>query len=302
MGPARHGSVQAALSAPGSGARRCPVDRQQLGVSRRDGTRHSCARAQPGPASAIGLIDLSDPGSPGAKPRAARSAAPAASCDAARYRSRPQSGWSSDISKLPTTRKGVYLNLYEILYLFARYPNAWMVSRKDNAALAQHLFRHALALHAIESGTLVVHQDRGAPMIAHSYRDFLDNHGIRRTCSRPRVSNDNPFSEAHFKTLKYSLAYPGRFEGIDPARDWLSDFMHGYSHLPMPGWPTSPRPRSLRAHRHRTRAAPGGSRRLPRQSPRRISRRPTHCGSTTAGGRHQTGRRRYPNSHSLYED
>jgi len=147
----------------------------------------------------------------------------------------PNEGWSWDISKLPTTRKGVYLNLYEILDLFSRYPVAWMVSHKENAALAQHLFRHALARHAIQPGTLVVHQDRGAPMIAQSYRDFLDSHGVRRSYSRPRVSNDNPFSEAHFKTVKYSPGYPGRFEGIDQARDWMSEFMAGYKHRPHDG-------------------------------------------------------------------
>ncbi|MBK1727300.1 IS3 family transposase [Halorhodospira neutriphila] len=147
----------------------------------------------------------------------------------------PNQGWSWDISKLPTTRKGVYLNLYEVLDLFSRYPVAWMVSRKENGGLAQHLFRHALERHAIEPGALVVHQDRGAPMIAQSYREFLDSHGVRRSYSRPRVSNDNPFSEAHFKTLKYSPGYPGRFEGIDHAREWLAAFMEGYKHRPHEG-------------------------------------------------------------------
>lgn len=147
----------------------------------------------------------------------------------------PNQGWSWDISKLPTTRKGVYLNLYEVLDLFSRYPVAWMVSHKENAGLAQHLFRHALERHAIEPGSLVVHQDRGAPMIAQSYREFLDSHGVRRSYSRPRVSNDNPFSEAHFKTIKYSPSYPGRFEGIDHAREWLAAFMEGYKHRPHEG-------------------------------------------------------------------
>ncbi|MBK1728809.1 DDE-type integrase/transposase/recombinase [Halorhodospira halophila] len=77
----------------------------------------------------------------------------------------PNEGWSWDISKLPTVRKGVYLNLYEVLDLFSRYPVAWMISRKENAALAQHLFREALERYAIRPGELTVHQDRGAPMI-----------------------------------------------------------------------------------------------------------------------------------------
>jgi len=147
----------------------------------------------------------------------------------------PNEGWSWDISKLPTVQKGVYLNLYEILDLFTRYPIAWMVSHKENAALAQHLFRQALARHAIQPGDLIVHQDRGAPMIAQSYREFLDSHGVRRSYSRPRVSNDNPFSEAHFKTLKYSPGYPGRFQDIGHARAWIGAFMETYKHRPHDG-------------------------------------------------------------------
>ncbi|MBK1728807.1 integrase core domain-containing protein [Halorhodospira halophila] len=72
-------------------------------------------------------------------------------------------------------------------------------------------------------------------MIAQSYREFLDSHGVRRSYSRPRVSNDNPFSEAHFKTIKYSPGYPGRFQGIDHAREWMSAFMESYKHRPHEG-------------------------------------------------------------------
>ncbi len=147
----------------------------------------------------------------------------------------PNESWSWDITKLPTVRKGVYLNLYQILDLFTRYPIAWMVSHKENAALAQHLFRHALERHAIQPGALVVHQDRGAPMIAQTYRAFLDSYGVRRSYSRPRVSNDNPFSEAQFKTLKYSPGYPGRFAGAEHARSWVAAFMEAYKHRPHDG-------------------------------------------------------------------
>lgn len=147
----------------------------------------------------------------------------------------PNVAWSWDISKLATITRGVYLNLYQILDLFSRYPIAWMISRKENAGLAQHLFANALAAHAIEPGSLVVHQDRGAPMIAHSYRDFLDAYGVRRSYSRPRVSNDNPFSESYFKTVKYSPAYPGRFQDADHACAWMSDFIADYKNRPHEG-------------------------------------------------------------------
>lgn len=147
----------------------------------------------------------------------------------------PNQAWSWDITKLPTRQPRVYLNLYMVLDLFSRFPVAWMISRKENAALAQHLFRHALTNHRIEPDHLVIHQDRGAPMIAHSYRDFLDAFGVRRSYSRPRVSNDNPFSESYFKTLKYSPGYPKRFADIDAARRWVAAFVTDYQHRPHEG-------------------------------------------------------------------
>jgi putative transposase len=147
----------------------------------------------------------------------------------------PNQAWSWDITRLPTLQRGVYLNLYQVLDLFSRYPVAWMISRKENASLAQHLFEHAFNAHGIEPDTLVVHQDRGAPMIAHSYRDFLEGFGVRRSYSRPRVSNDNPFSESQFKTLKYSPGYPRRFTDIDHARAWVSGFIAEYKSRPHEG-------------------------------------------------------------------
>lgn len=147
----------------------------------------------------------------------------------------PNQAWSWDITKLPTFERGVYLNLYQVLDLFSRYPVAWMISGKENAALARHLFAQALSAHRIEPDTLVIHQDRGAPMIAHSYREFLDGYGVRRSYSRPRVSNDNPYSEAQFKTMKYSPSYPGRFRDIDHARAWVCGFINEYKHRPHAG-------------------------------------------------------------------
>lgn len=143
--------------------------------------------------------------------------------------------WSWDITKLPTLQPRRYLNLYLVLDLFSRFPVAWTISRKENAAVAQHLFSHALESHAIEPGRLVVHQDRGAPMIAHGYREFLDAFGVRRSYSRPRVSNDNAFSESCFKTIKYSPGYPGRFADIDAARAWVAGFIADYQHRPHEG-------------------------------------------------------------------
>lgn len=148
---------------------------------------------------------------------------------------RPNEAWTWDITKLPTLVPRAYLNLYLVLDLLSRFPVAWMISTKENAALAQHLFRKALEQHRIEPGQLTVHQDRGAPMIAHSYREFLDGFGVRRSYSRPRVSNDNPFSEAVNKTLKYAPSYPGRFRGMEHAREWVAAFIRTYQHRPHEG-------------------------------------------------------------------
>ena len=149
--------------------------------------------------------------------------------------SAPNQAWTWDITKLPTFTPRWYLNLYVILDLFSRYPIAWMISSKENAALAKHLFTQALEAHAIEEGQLIVHQDRGAPMIAHTYHELLESFGVKRSYSRPRVSNDNPFSESQFKTMKYAPSYPGRFHGDCDARDWVSRFMLEYEHRPHGG-------------------------------------------------------------------
>jgi len=142
---------------------------------------------------------------------------------------------STHLTELPTHRARCYLNLCLVLDLFSRFPVAWTISRKENAAVARHLCAHALDHHAIEPGRLVVHQDRGAPMIAHGYREFLDASGVRRSYSRPRVSNDNPFSKYCFKTLKYRPGYSGRFADIDEARAWTAGSLADYSHRPDEG-------------------------------------------------------------------
>jgi putative transposase len=138
--------------------------------------------------------------------------------------------WTWDITKLPTLSRGVYLNLYLILDLFSRFVVGWMISRKENAGLAKHLFTRVLASRAIEARTLTVHQDRGAPMTAHLFTDLLASMGVERSHSRPRTSNDNAFSEAQFKTLKYAPNYPGRFADIEQARTWTRQFVDYYNH------------------------------------------------------------------------
>lgn len=141
----------------------------------------------------------------------------------------PNQVWTWDISKLPVQTRSVYLSLYVILDLFSRFALAWMVSRKENSALAQQLVTEAGSRYRIQTGQLTLHQDRGSPMIAHSFLDLLGEHGITGSHSRPRVSNDNPFSESQFKTAKYQPDYPGRFDSIAHARRWFETYFQWYN-------------------------------------------------------------------------
>lgn len=137
--------------------------------------------------------------------------------------------WTWDITKLATVRRGAYLSLYVVMDLFSRLVVAWMVSRKENSALAQQLMTEALARYAIAPGQITIHQDRGAPMTAHAYLDLMGELGATCSHSRPRVSNDNPFSEAQFKTQKQQPDFPRRFEAPSHARRWSADYFRWYN-------------------------------------------------------------------------
>ncbi len=142
---------------------------------------------------------------------------------------RPNEVWTWDCSKLPTRARGVYLTLYVVLDLFSRFVLAWMVSRKENSALAQQLMTEATARYRIDAGELTVHQDRGAPMTADRYIGLMSEMGVVLSHSRPRVSNDNAFSEAQFKTQKYQPDYPGRFDHCAHARTWCGSYFDWYN-------------------------------------------------------------------------
>lgn len=142
---------------------------------------------------------------------------------------RPNEVWSWDISKLATFTRGVFLNLYVVLDMFSRFVVAWMVAKHENSALAKQLFAEALTRYDIDPGMLVVHNDRGAPMTSHGFAGLLDELGVERSYSRPRVSDDNPFSEVVFHTVKYQPDYPGCFRDIEHARAWCDDFFRWYN-------------------------------------------------------------------------
>ena len=141
----------------------------------------------------------------------------------------PNQVWTWDITKLPTHTSGVFLSLYVILDLFSRYVVAWMVADHENSALAKQLFAEAVSRYGIEPGELIVHQDRGAPMTSHGFAELLAQLGVDRSYSRPRVSNDNPFSESQFHTLKYQPDYPGRFRDARHGRAWSAEYFGWYN-------------------------------------------------------------------------
>jgi putative transposase len=125
--------------------------------------------------------------------------------------------------------RAVYLSLYVVLDLFSRFVVAWMVSSKENNALSKQLMDEATARYDMAPGQLTLHQDRGSPMTAHGYLDFMNELDVTCSHSRPRVSNDNPFSESQFKTQKYQPDYPGRFTDISHARRWCEGYFDWYN-------------------------------------------------------------------------
>jgi transposase InsO family protein len=135
----------------------------------------------------------------------------------------PNQIWTWDITKLATVYKGVFLHAYVIIDLFSRYVVGWMVATKECKHLAAQLFAETVARHDVEPG-LTVHSDRGAAMKSDTLAQLLATLGVGQSFSRPHVSNDNAFSEAQFKTLKYQPDYPGLFTGELHARGWLAPF------------------------------------------------------------------------------
>ena len=142
---------------------------------------------------------------------------------------RPHEVWTWDITKLPLIRRGIYLSLYVVLDLFSRYIVSWMLSHKENSALAKQLMNDTVERYQIAPGQLTLHQDRGSPMTAHGYLDQMMELDVTCSHSRPRVSNDNPFSESQFKTQKYQPDYPGRFNDIHHARLWTEEYVTWYN-------------------------------------------------------------------------
>ncbi len=137
--------------------------------------------------------------------------------------------WSWDITKLLGPAKWTYFYLYVILDIFSRYVVGWMLAPHESAALAERLIAETCAKHGIQPGQLTLHADRGASMKSKPVALLLADLGVTKTHSRPQVSNDNPFSEAQFKTLKYCPQFPERFGSIEDGRAFGQIFFPWYN-------------------------------------------------------------------------
>ena len=137
--------------------------------------------------------------------------------------------WSWDITRLKGPVRYSYFQLYVILDVFSRYVVAWMVAEREDQKLAAQLIDEAIASQKVEPGTLTIHADRGPAMTSKSVEILLSDLGVMKTHSRPHVSNDNPYSEAQFKTLKYRPEFPSRFGSIEDARAFCSEFFRWYN-------------------------------------------------------------------------
>ena len=142
---------------------------------------------------------------------------------------KPNQLWSWDITKLLAPAKWSYFYLYVVLDVFSRYVVGWLVADAESATLADQLLTDAYERNGIKPGQLTVHADRGTSMKSKHVAMLLADLGVTKTHSRPHVSDDNPYSEAQFKTLKYRPDFPERFGSIEDARAFLADFFRWYN-------------------------------------------------------------------------
>ncbi len=141
----------------------------------------------------------------------------------------PNEVYSWDITKLHGPAKWTYYYLYVIIDIFSRYVVGWMVATRESAALAEVLIRQTCVKHGVTRDQLTLHADRGSSMTSKPVAFLLADLGVTQSHSRPHVSNDNPYSEAQFKTLKYRPDFPGSFPNIEAARMFCQRFFTWYN-------------------------------------------------------------------------
>ena len=141
----------------------------------------------------------------------------------------PNQVWSWDITKLKGPVRWRYYYLYVILDIFSRYVIGWMVAHREQSSLARKLIEQSCEKQGIQQNQLIIHADRGASMTSKPVALLLADLGVTKTHSRPYTSNDNPYSESQFKTMKYRPEFPERFGAIEDARSFCQDFFPWYN-------------------------------------------------------------------------
>ena len=141
----------------------------------------------------------------------------------------PNQVWSWDITKLRGPVKWVYFHLYVVLDIFSRYVVGWTIAQRESASLAQRLIQESCDKQQIAPGQLTLHSDRGAAMTSQPVAALLARLDVIKSHSRPHVSNDNPFSEAQFKTVKYHPSFPDRFGSTEDASSYCRAFFPWYN-------------------------------------------------------------------------
>lgn len=140
----------------------------------------------------------------------------------------PNQVWSWDITKLKGPRRGQYFHLYVIIDIYSRYVTGWRLEAYEDSDLARDMINTAVTTNGKKPGYL--HSDNGSAMVSQPVDILLEKLGISKSFSRPHVSNDNPYSEALFKTGKYNITFPGSFASIEEALEWCQWFFHEYNH------------------------------------------------------------------------
>ena len=141
----------------------------------------------------------------------------------------PNEVWSWDITKLKGPQKWTYYYLYTIIDIYSRCTVGWMLAHRESADLAKKLIQETIEKQRVEPGQLIIHSDRGPSMTSHSVAHLLASLGVTKSHSRPHVSNDNPFSESQYKTLKYRPDFPKRFGCYEDALAFCRQFFDWYN-------------------------------------------------------------------------
>lgn len=143
---------------------------------------------------------------------------------------KPREVWTWDITKLKGPQKGVVYSLYVVLDMYSRYIVGWLLATHENDDLARTLIDTACKREAVGRGQLTIHADNEGVMRSNTLYELFDKLDVRKSHSRPHVSNDNPYSESQFKTMKYASGYPTRFSDIEHARSFCKEFFKDYNY------------------------------------------------------------------------